>query len=229
MRIGVVTFPGSNCEQDVEHVLGHVLGQEVVKLAHPSRELHEVRAIVIPGGFAYGDHLRAGAIAARQPVMEAIRGFAERGGAVVGICNGFQILCEAGLLPGALARNASGRFVCREVTLSVPSRRSCFTSAIETGGPLRLPIAHAEGAYACDAATLEGLEARGQIVARYEGDNPNGSLAYIAGVANTSGNVVGLMPHPERACEASLGSTDGLGFFRSLLTFASGGDDSPRH
>jgi phosphoribosylformylglycinamidine synthase subunit PurQ / glutaminase len=225
MKIGVVVFPGSNCDHDAFHAFGDVLHQPVDFIWHQSQDLSGFDAVVLPGGFSYGDYLRTGAIARFSPVMRAIEQFARSGGPVLGICNGFQILCEAGLLPGALMRNSGLRFICRHVHIRVETTATPFTSAAEVGQVLRIPIAHADGNYVCDAATLSELQRNDQIVFRYcaadshldPAANPNGSLEAIAGVTNREHNVVGLMPHPERAVEAVLGSTDGLVVLRSLI------------
>jgi phosphoribosylformylglycinamidine synthase subunit PurQ / glutaminase len=225
MKFGVVVFPGSNCDHDAFYALGHVLQQPVEFLWHQSEQVTGFDAIILPGGFSYGDYLRTGAIARFSPVMRAVDRFARGGGLVLGICNGFQILCEAGLLPGALRRNAGLRFVCRQVHVRVETAETPFTAAAKPGQVLQVPIAHAEGNYFCEEATLADLERNRQIVFRYttpEGreeaaSNPNGSLANIAGVCNRERNVIGLMPHPERAVEATLGSADGLVILRSLI------------
>lgn len=215
-RVGVVVFPGTNCEHDVAAAL-RGLGAEVELVWHTSARLDgDLDAVVIPGGFAHGDYLRPGALARFSPVMAAVSDLAASGRPVVGICNGFQVLCEAGLLPGALQRNHGLEFLCRTVGVVVASERSALTAGLGLGRRLQLPINHFTGAYTCDAATLAALIDRGQVVLRYE-DNPNGSLADIAGVANESGNVVGLMPHPERACDPLLGSSDGRLLLAALL------------
>lgn len=213
--IGVVQFPGSNCEQDViEAVEG--LGAVGRLLWHGDADVAGVDAVVVPGGFAHGDYLRPGAIARFSPVVAAISDFARSGGPVVGICNGFQVLTEAGLLPGALRKNDGLRFLCTTVELRVETSRSALTSAAEIGAVLRVPINHFEGAFTCDERTLDQLRADDQVVLRYV-ENPNGSIDDIAGVCNTDGNVVGLMPHPERASSELLGSADGLPLLRSLV------------
>ncbi len=225
---GVVTFPGSNCDRDCVHVLRDVLGHEAVAVWHEERSLDGLDAVVLPGGFSYGDYLRAGAIAATAPVMAAVRAAAARGVPVLGICNGFQILTEAGLLPGTLLRNHSLRFVCRDVWLRVEQTGTPFTRGLPVGEVLRMPVAHAEGCYAAAGGTLDLLEASGQVVFRYcDGRgrivpqaNPNGAARSIAGVCNAAGNVVGLMPHPERSAEAILGSTDGRRLFEAVATLA---------
>jgi phosphoribosylformylglycinamidine synthase I len=225
MKFGVVVFPGSNCDHDAWYALGEVLHQPVEFLWHQSEEVKGFDAILLPGGFSYGDYLRTGAIARFSPVMRAVEEFARGGGLVLGVCNGFQILCEAGLLPGALRRNAGLRFVCRQVHVRVETTDTPFTSEAKSGQILQMPIAHGDGNYFCDDVTLGELERNKQIVFRYTtadgredaAANPNGSLANIAGICNRERNVVGLMPHPERAVEAPLGPTDGLVILRSLI------------
>ncbi|MGH9417276.1 MAG: phosphoribosylformylglycinamidine synthase subunit PurQ [Terriglobales bacterium] len=225
MRIGVVVFPGSNCDHDALYVAGVVAGQTAVPLWHDSTDLAGCDAVVIPGGFSYGDYLRCGAIARFSPILQAIKGFAGRGGPVLGICNGFQILCEAGMLPGALLRNAGLKFVCRQVAIRVESDETPFTSSLALGAVLRVPVAHGEGNYFAAPAVLEQLEQHRQVVFRYctpagvstPGSNPNGSAHNIAGICNQRRNVVGLMPHPERASESQMGSVDGLRLFESLI------------
>jgi len=225
MKFGVVVFPGSNCDHDAWYALGKVLRQPVEFLWHQSEKVNGFDAILLPGGFSYGDYLRTGAIARFSPVMRAVEKFARGGGLVLGICNGFQILCEAGLLPGVLQRNAGMRFVCRQVHVRVETTDTPFTAAAEPGQVLQMPIAHGDGNYFCDEATLADLERNRQIVFRYTtpdgredaAANPNGSLANIAGICNRERNVMGLMPHPERAVEMPLGSDDGLVIFRSLI------------
>jgi phosphoribosylformylglycinamidine synthase len=225
MKFGVVVFPGSNCDHDARYALGEVLHQPVEFLWHQSEQVNGFDAILLPGGFSYGDYLRTGAIARFSPVMRAVEQFARGGGLVLGVCNGFQILCEAGLLPGVLQRNAGMRFVCRQVHIRVETTDTPFTSAAKPGQVLQVPIAHGDGNYFCDPATMADLERNHQIVFRYTtpdgredaAANPNGSLANIAGVCNRDRNVMGLMPHPERAVEAALGSVDGLVILRSLI------------
>ncbi len=217
-RIGVIQFPGTNCELDAVHAC-EVLGASAELLWHRESSPISVDAVIVPGGFAHGDYLRTGAIARFSPVMNALQEFAEAGGPVVGICNGFQILCEAAMLPGALQKNAGMKFRCEMSTLVVASQRSVLTADIELGAELRIPINHFEGNYTCDAATLEQLRGDDRIVLRYL-ENPNGSLDDIAGICNDTGNVVGLMPHPERACESVLGSIDGAALLGSLLRHA---------
>ena len=231
VRIGVVVFPGSNCDRDTVHALAQA-GAEPVELWHEEASLQGVAAVILPGGFAYGDYLRAGVIARFSPVMRSLAEFADGGGLVLGICNGFQVLAEAGLVPGALLRNRSLRFLGREVSISAERLDTPFTHALTHAGPLRMPIAHGEGCYFAEDATLDALEADGRVLFRYVDDageraaeddrvaNPNGSLRAIAGVMNAAGNVAGLMPHPERASEAILGSEDGAGIVRSLVESA---------
>jgi phosphoribosylformylglycinamidine synthase I len=215
-RVGVVVFPGTNCEHDVAAVLGQ-LGAQPELLWHRSPTLGDVDAVVLPGGFAHGDYRRPGAIARFSPVMEAVAGFAAAGGPVVGICNGFQVLTEAGLLPGALQKNRGLQFMCRPAVVTVASARSVLTTGIEVGTDLVLPLNNFDGSYVCDEATLARLRAEDRVVLRYR-ENPNGSVDDIAGIANEAGNVVGLMPHPERASSELLGSADGLVLFGSLLS-----------
>ena len=219
-RIGVVVFPGSNCEHDVIQGV-EAVGAEGVLLWHGDTRLDGVDAVVLPGGFAHGDYLRPGALARFSPVMDAVGDFARAGGPVVGICNGFQVLTEAGLLPGALQKNGRLRFLCQPARLVVASTSSVLTCEATVGDELVIPINHFSGNYTCDAATLERLRDEGRIVLRYADDeNPNGSVDAIAGIANEAGNVVGLMPHPERASSTLLGSEDGLVLLRSLVSSA---------
>lgn len=217
-RVGVVLFPGTNCEQDVAWAVEH-LGGEAEILWHGDADLRGCDAVVVPGGFAHGDYLRTGAIARFSPVMDAVRDFAAGGGPVVGICNGFQVLTEAGMLPGALQKNAGLKFLCTTVDVRVETATTPLTSAASPGDVLRIPINHFEGNYVCDAATLERLRAEERIVFRYV-ENPNGSVDDVAGVCSEGRNVVGLMPHPERASDAVLGSADGVVLLRSLLDSA---------
>jgi phosphoribosylformylglycinamidine synthase len=227
MNFAVLQFPASNCDQDALHVLKNVLGQSARFVWHKENSLAGMDAVVIPGGFSYGDYLRTGAIARFSPIMEAVRAFAAKGGPVLGICNGFQILCEAGLLPGALIRNRSLQFRCEHVFIKTGNNNSPFTNKIPSGKILRVPIAHGEGCYFADEAALEKLKGNGQILWQYadakgeltEAANPNGSLWNIAGIGNEAGNVAGLMPHPERASEAILGSADGRLIFESLISW----------
>jgi phosphoribosylformylglycinamidine synthase I len=216
MKIGVVVFPGSNCDHDAWYAASHNLGQRAEFVWHDAATLGDVDAVILPGGFAYGDYLRCGAIAKFSPVMNAVRKFAQDGGLVLGICNGFQILTEAGLLPGALVRNRGLKFICRELPLRIETTDSPFTSAGERGQVLRLPIAHGEGCYIADERTLDELEAEDRVALRYL-DNANGSLRAIAGVLSKERNVMGLMPHPERAADPLMGSTDGLTILQSLV------------
>jgi len=229
MKFGVVQFPGSNCDDDAVHAIGSVIGEPVELIWHQSEQLGGCDAVIVPGGFSYGDYLRTGAIARFSPVMKALGRFARSGGLVLGVCNGFQILLEAGLLPGAMLRNQRLRFLCRQVHIRVETTGTPFTCAARPGQILKMPIAHMEGNYFCDAATLAELERNRQIVFRYvhpDGRdagpddfdaNPNGSLAAIAGICNRERNVAGLMPHPERAVEPKLGSSDGLVILRSMV------------
>ena len=218
MRVGVVRFPGSNCDADAYHAV-ELAGAEAVYLWHEESDLHGSEAVVLPGGFAYGDYLRAGVLARFSPIMRSVAVAAGRGVPVLGICNGFQVLAEAGLLPGALLRNEGLRFVHRWVALRLEGRGTPFTAALPEGIVLRMPVAHGEGRYYDEPARLDELERGGRVVFRYI-DNPNGSLRDIAGVRNEAGNVLGLMPHPERADEPLLGSADGLLLFRSLVESA---------
>jgi len=219
MKFGVIVFPGSNCDHDAFYAVSTNLGQKAEFIWHDSASLGDVDAVILPGGFSYGDYLRCGAIARFSPVMKAVSRFAADGGLVLGICNGFQILVEAGLLPGALLRNASLKFVCRDVHLRVETTRSPFTAGAERGEILRVPIAHGEGCYVADEQTLDELEAEDRVVFRYL-DNPNGSLRNIAGILNRERNVLGMMPHPERASDPLMGSTDGLAVFHSMIRTA---------
>ena len=216
MKFGVIVFPGSNCDHDAFYAASHNLGQQAEYIWHDSSTLGDVDAVILPGGFSYGDYLRCGAIAKFSPVMHAVRRFAQDGGLVLGVCNGFQILVEAGLLPGALIRNRGLKFICRELRLRVGTQHSPFTSAAQKGDVLRMPIAHGEGCYFADERTLDELEAEDRVAFRYV-DNANGSLRDIAGILNRERNVMGMMPHPERATEPLMGSSDGLVVFRSML------------
>jgi phosphoribosylformylglycinamidine synthase I len=217
-RIGVVTFPGSNCELDAVEAIGH-LGGDAELLWHGDADLHQVDAVILPGGFAHGDYLRPGAIARFSPVMDAVREHAAAGGPVVGICNGFQVLTEAGLVPGALQKNRGLKFLCATTELRVETTSTVLTAEARVGDVLRVPINHFEGNYTCDPDTLARLRDEDRVVVRYV-DNPNGSVDDIAGVCNEGRNVVGLMPHPERACHELVGSTDGAVLLRSLLVSA---------
>ena len=225
MKFGVLVFPGSNCDHDTYHVIAEVAHQPVTFLWHDSEDLHGVDAVLVPGGFAYGDYLRTGAIARFSPVMQAVQRFAASGGLVLGICNGFQILTEAGLLPGALMRNAGLKYICKQVHIRVETANSPFTSQLAKGEVLRIPIGHMEGNYFCTPEELRVLEAEDRIAFRYtnlegdptEGANPNGSLSNIAGILNAGRNVLGMMPHPDRSSEKILGSADGWKIFASMV------------
>jgi phosphoribosylformylglycinamidine synthase subunit PurQ / glutaminase len=225
MKFGVVVFPGSNCDHDAFHAIGHVLQKPVEFIWHQSEDLHSCDAIILPGGFSYGDYLRTGAIARFSPVMKSVEKFANSGGLVLGICNGFQILLEAGLLPGAMMRNSGLRFICKHVHIRVEETNSPFTCAAQQGQVLTIPIAHSDGNYTCDEAELKELEKNHQVLFRYTtpggkddaAGNPNGSIANIAGICNRARNVAGLMPHPERAVEQVLDSNDGLVIFKSMI------------
>ncbi len=227
MRFAVIQFPASNCDQDAVHALRNILGQEADLVWHKETSLAGADAVVVPGGFSYGDYLRCGAIARFSPVMQAVQQFASNGGIVLGICNGFQVLCEAGLLPGALIRNRSLQFRCEQVYLRTVTRRSPFTRAIPGGRILRVPIAHGDGCYFADTETLATLRAKDQILWEYanaagnptDDANPNGSVQNIAGICNARRNVAGLMPHPERACESILGGEDGRLIFDGILAY----------
>lgn len=231
MKFGVVVFPGSNCDDDMVHVIGDVMQQEVVKLWHKDTTLSGFSAgdcIVLPGGFSYGDYLRAGAIARFSPIMQSVIDFANNGGYVWGVCNGFQILCESGLLPGVLLRNSGQQFICKNIHLRVETMHSAITANAYEGQVLKIPIAHAEGRYHADEATLQSLRDNDQILFRYctpdgrltEEANPNGAADHIAGICNAQRNVFGMMPHPERASEDLLSNTDGRILFESLLAYA---------
>ena len=225
MKFGVLVFPGSNCDHDAYWTLEHVAKQPVTFLWHDSPDLQNCDAIIVPGGFAYGDYLRTGAIAKFSRVMESVRKFADQGGLVIGICNGFQILCESGLLPGALMRNVGLKYVCKPVHVRVENTDTPFTNACQPGEVLTIPIGHMEGNYFCDEATLAELKRDNRIIFRYttpSGEptpdaNPNGSLENIAGIANARRNVLGMMPHPERSAEPELGGTDGFKLFQSMV------------
>jgi phosphoribosylformylglycinamidine synthase I len=217
MKTGVIVFPGSNCDHDAWYAFSHTLKQEAKLIWHDSTSVGDVDAIVLPGGFSYGDYLRCGAIAKFSPVMRAVREFARAGGPVLGICNGFQILTECGLLPGALVRNAGLKFVCRTVAVEVTSTQSPFTQQAQLGQILHLPVAHGEGCYVASDETLDRLKYEDRIIFGYL-DNPNGSLRNIAGILNESRNVLGMMPHPERAADPVTGGVDGLVIFESLIS-----------
>ncbi len=224
MKFGVVVFPGSNCDHDAFYAIGNVLHKPVEFIWHQSQDLANCDAIILPGGFAHGDYLRTGAIARFSPVMKSVESFANSGGMVLGICNGFQILLEAGLLPGAMMRNSGLRYICRHVHIRVEQTDTPFTDAAQRGQILKVPIAHNDGNYTCDEATIAELEKNRQVIFRYTtpdgsndtGGNPNGSMNNIAGICNRERNVAGLMPHPERAVESILGSADGLVIFKSM-------------
>ena len=225
MKFGVVTFPGSNCDYDAYKAVVDTLGEEAVYIWHKDHDLQDSDVIILPGGFSYGDYLRAGAIARFSPVMKEVIEHARQGRPVIGICNGFQIACEAGLLPGALLRNANLQFISAPITLRVENTDTLFTSEYRAGQVIRIPIAHGDGRYTADAETLDAIESGGQVVFRYvddagnvnEAGNPNGSMNAIAGITNAEGNVLGMMPHPERALDTLLGSSDGLSLFESVL------------
>lgn len=217
MKFGVVVFPGSNCDHDAWYATTQNLGQQAEFLWHDSQDLKGVDAIILPGGFSYGDYLRCGAIARFSPIMEAVRRFAREGGPVMGFCNGFQILCEAGLLPGALLRNAGMKFICRPVELEVATTNSPFTNELSPHQHLTVPIAHGEGCYQAEESVLDALEAEDRVAFRYV-DNPNGSARSIAGILSAGRNVLGMMPHPERATDPLMGSTDGRLIFNSLIS-----------
>ena len=217
MKAGVIVFPGSNCDHDAWYAVNNNLHGRAEFIWHDSTQLGDIDAVILPGGFSYGDYLRCGAIARFSPVMQAVKKFAAEGGIVLGICNGFQILVEAGMLPGALLRNSELKFICREVRLRTETIASPFTSKLQKGQILRLPIAHGEGQYFADDRTLDELESEDRVAFRYL-ENPNGSARSIAGILNRERNVMGMMPHPERACDPLMGSTDGLGVFESILS-----------
>jgi len=216
MKVGIVVFPGSNCDEDAFHAAGTVLGHEPRMLWHKDHDLKGSDLVILPGGFSYGDYLRCGAIARFAPVMEEVAAFARKGGPVIGICNGFQILTEAGLLPGALLQNANRQYICQDVVLRTEKARSRFISKLSVGETFRIPIAHGDGNYFIDDEGLKRLEGEGQVVFRYL-QNPNGSRADIAGIVNSSGNVLGMMPHPERNAEPLLGNADGRRVLASFL------------
>jgi len=230
MKFGIIEFPGSNCDHDAFHTVDKVLGENVNLLWHNVADLMNSDCLIVPGGFSYGDYLRCGAIAKSSPIMDKVVDFAEKGGLVIGICNGFQILTESGLLPGALLRNKSLHFICKDVYLKTENTNTPFTSLVDNSNPAKFPIAHAEGNYFCNEKTLKQLEDNNQIVFRYcdekgnvtDDVNPNGSLNNIAGIINKKGNVLGMMPHPERAVEDILGNTDGLQVFKSIVKHLEG-------
>jgi phosphoribosylformylglycinamidine synthase I len=228
MKFGVVIFPGSNCDEDIIHVLENVMGQQVVRLWHKDHDLQGAEFIVLPGGFSFGDYLRSGAIARFSPIMQEVIQFAAKGGKVMGVCNGFQILTEAGLLPGALLHNKNRKFICRNVHLKAQTSNSLVTRQIDPQRALKIPIAHGEGNYFADADVLKALNDNDQVLFRYADEagnitddaNPNGSIENIAGVTNANRNVFGFMPHPERAADSILGNQDGLAIFESILALA---------
>jgi phosphoribosylformylglycinamidine synthase subunit PurQ / glutaminase len=215
-KFGVIVFPGSNCDHDAYHSLKHLLKQDTKFLWHKDSCIGDRNIIIVPGGFSYGDYLRCGAIARFSNIMKDVVRHANEGGVVIGICNGFQILCEAGLLPGALTRNTSLKFVCKNVPLTIENKKNIFTKLYNGTNEISLPVAHAEGNYLCDEDTLKSLEDNEQIIFRYK-ENPNGSMADIAGIMNKNGNVLGMMPHPERACEEIVKGTDGRSLFESVI------------
>ena len=228
MKFGVIVFPGSNCDHDAYNVISEIAKQPCSMVWHESEDLQGADAIIVPGGFAYGDYLRTGAIAAFAPAMRSVKKFADQGGLVIGICNGFQILCEAGLLPGALMRNAGLKYICKQVHLRTESTNTPFTHSLKKGEVLMIPIGHMEGNYFCDAQTLQQLQKQQRVVFRYstpEGEitaaaNPNGSLDNIASICNEGRNVLGMMPHPDRSSEGILGSADGLKLFQAMVSSA---------
>jgi len=225
-KFGVVIFPGSNCDHDAYYALKKIMNADATFLWHKDRDLQDSNVIILPGGFAYGDYLRCGAIARFSPIMNSVIEFANKGGIVLGICNGFQVLLEAGLLPGVMIKNKSLQFVCKNVYLTVKNKNTIFTGGINTGKPLKIPVAHGEGNYFADVDTLKSLQDNNQIVFQYsskvglyaEEFNPNGSTLNIAGIMNKKGNVMGMMPHPERVCDPVLGKTDGQMIFSSILS-----------
>lgn len=225
MKFAVIVFPGSNCDDDLVYVLQDILEQKVVRIWHKDNDLQKVDGVFLPGGFSYGDYLRAGALAKYSPVMKSVIEYANKGGFVFGICNGFQILCEAGLLPGALLPNDSQKFICKNVYIKVDNTKTIISNGMDSEVALKVPIAHAEGRYYADGKTITEMRKNGQILFRYcnefgqlsEANNPNGSIENIAGICNTDKNVFGMMPHPERAADDELGNTDGLLIFESIL------------
>jgi phosphoribosylformylglycinamidine synthase I len=225
MKFGVVIFPGSNCDHDMIYVLKDIMKQNVIELWHKEKSLKGVEAVILPGGFSYGDYLRSGAIARFSPIMDPVIAFAHRGGFVFGVCNGFQILCEAGLLPGALMHNSNQKFICRNVYIKPDNNSTILTSLLDKDRAYKIPIAHAEGRYYADDETLKNMRQNGQILFRYSNEkgvisedaNPNGSVENIAGICNEKQNVFGMMPHPERAADKELGNTDGKFIFESIL------------
>jgi phosphoribosylformylglycinamidine synthase I len=226
MKTGVVIFPGSNCDQDMIYVVGKIMGQEVVELWHKDNDLKNCDVIILPGGFSYGDYLRSGAIARFSPIMEEVIKFANAGGIVFGVCNGFQVLCESHLLPGALLKNNNNKFICENIYIKSQTSNSILTNLVDTDKALKIPIAHGEGRFYCDDTTLKDLNKSSQILFRYcnmqgeinELSNPNGSIENIAGICNFNKNVFGMMPHPERAADEELFNTDGKSLFASLYS-----------
>jgi len=226
MKFGVVIFPGSNCDKDMIYVLRHIMEHDVIELWHKNTDLQGVDAIILPGGFSYGDYLRSGAIARYSPIMEKVIDFAHKGGFVFGVCNGFQILCESGLLPGALLHNDNQKFICKNIFIVPDNNGSVATALLDKQKPLKIPIAHAEGRYFAKEETLQDMRQNGQILFRYcnqygevtSDANPNGSIENIAGVCNAKKNVIGMMPHPERAADDELGNTDGKLIFESIIS-----------
>jgi len=224
-KLGVVIFPGSNCDEDMIYVLEEIMEQEVVKLWHKDTDLQNVKGIFLPGGFSYGDYLRSGAIARFSPIMESVINFANKGGFVFGVCNGFQILCESGLLPGALLNNDSQKFSCKNIYIKAETNKSAISREINTSRSLKIPIAHGEGKYYADSEVIKEMRQNGQIIFRYCDEfgklsaeaNPNGSIENIAGICNAQKNVFGMMPHPERASDDELGNTDGMVIFESII------------
>lgn len=227
MKFGIIQFPGSNCDDDCLHVVRTILGEKACKIWHESDDLKKVDCVVLPGGFSYGDYLRCGAMAGKSPIMKSIREFGGGGGLVLGICNGFQILCEAGLLPGILVRNKSLKFICEPERLKIERNVSPFTNQFKVGEEVQMPIAHMEGHYYIDEEGLAKLRANHQIILRYQ-QNPNGAVDNIAGICNENGNVFGLMPHPERVCESELGGVDGLKLFQSIISSLRQGESQVR-
>jgi phosphoribosylformylglycinamidine synthase len=221
MKAAVLVFPGSNCDRDIAVALTRVTGRKPAMVWHRETTLPEgLDLVALPGGFSFGDYLRCGAVSARSPIIEAVRAHAARGGRVLGVCNGFQILCEAGVLPGALMRNAGLKFICQETPLEVANANTRFTAAFGETRETLIPIAHADGRYTADDATLDRLEGEGRVVFRYKGDAPNGAMRGIAGIVNEAGTVMGMMPHPERACDPDLGRMGGWAVFQSLMEAA---------
>lgn len=218
MKVAIIVFPGSNCDTDLHYVLTNLCHADAEYVSYRTCDLSKYDAVMLPGGFSYGDYLRCGAIASIAPVMQEVQRFADEGKPVIGICNGFQILTEANILPGALKRNDNLKFICKTVSLNAENTKTPFTSALKENEKIELPIAHSDGSYYADQTTLDALENNNQVVFRYADENPNGSVNNIAGICNRRGNVVGMMPHPERASEAIMGGSDGIKIFQSLLS-----------